>query len=92
MSEGYMALCVSILAGVPPEKAFRLLAGKEGGGQGTGRKPRRRWGGTEKQLMRLMHEKGAKWDGVGRKFGIPGCHARALAMHGAGKGKGDEIH
>lgn len=92
MTEGYMALCVSILKGVPPEKAFALLAGKPGRKEGCGRKPRKQWGRTEKDLMRIMRRKGETWGNIGRKFGISGEHARALAMHHAGKAGRDEIH
>lgn len=83
MEEGYMALCVSILKGVPPEKAFALLAGKCT--EETAHRAYRRWGRTEKDMMCIMHRKGMAWTDIGKKFGISGDHARALAMYHAGK-------
>lgn len=83
MSENYMALCVSILAGVSPEKAFALLEGKPVHREPM-KKRNKKWSETEIIIMRLLREKGNTWDEVGRQYGISGHRARSLVMyHGA---------
>lgn len=79
ISEGYLALCVSILRKVPPEKAFRLLG--NGKPYEEPKKESRRWGETEIKLMQLMRDRGLEWSEIGKKFGISGVHANSLVTY-----------
>lgn len=77
--EGYMALCVSILRGVSPEKAFALLEGRTGHREK--KKHKKKWSKTEIIIMKLVHDRGGSWDDAGKQFGISGSHARSLVMY-----------
>lgn len=78
MNENYMALCVSILAGVNPEEAFKRLSGRA---KKSEEKRNKKWSETEIIIMRLLREKGNTWDEVGRQYGISGHQARSLVMY-----------
>lgn len=80
ISEGYLALCVSILRKVPPEKAFRLL-GNDRHCKNKELKQRKRWEIAEIIQMDIMRKSGDGWNDIGKSFGISGKHARSLVSY-----------
>ena len=62
MSEGYMALLVSILKNVPIEKAFRMLNGDI--------RKNRRWTPDDILQVQMMRQEGMRWQDIAKVFGV----------------------
>ena len=63
-ADGWMALCISILRGLPPDEAFRLLYN-----------PARRnvkWNEEMFEEIELMRQKGMKWADIGAMYQVDG--------------------
>ena len=65
MSEGYAALYISIVRGVSPDKAFRLLSGQKA--------ENKHWTKQEMQEIESLRENGHTWSDIGEMFDVNGC-------------------
>ena len=62
MSEGYMALLVSILKNVPTERAFRMLNGDI--------RKNRQWTPDDILQVQMMRQEGMRWKDIAKAFGV----------------------